>query len=72
MITTKRGKKGKTKVSFDQSLGVQQIRSGVELMNTAQQIHFDTTKMAYVPGFNANILNRERTTIKTNTYVKII
>ncbi len=40
LITTKRGKAGELKVSFDASYGIRKITSGVELMNTAEQGYF--------------------------------
>jgi len=50
LITTKRGESGKTRISFDQSFGVQRITSGIDLMETSDQIRFDTLKSAYVIG----------------------
>ncbi len=41
LITTKRGKSGKTKVSLDFSEGVQSITRKTLLMNTEEQIFFD-------------------------------
>ena len=59
LITTKRGQNGKTKVSFDQSIGVQTVTSGIDLMNTAEQIRFDTLVEQYVDGaFGSQIANR--------------
>lgn len=58
LITTKRGTGGKAKISFDQSYGIQKITSGTPLMNTADQIRFDTLKSTYVLGAPASIVER--------------
>lgn len=41
LITTKQGKAGMIKVSYDGSYGVQHITSDIPLMNSAQQTYFD-------------------------------
>lgn len=41
LITTKQGKPGKLKVSYDGSYGVQHITSDIPLMNAVQQTYFD-------------------------------
>ena len=50
LITTKRGKEGRTKVSLDASYGTQRINEGLPLMNAADQIYFDNTAAEYVDG----------------------
>ncbi|NLR93493.1 SusC/RagA family TonB-linked outer membrane protein [Flammeovirga agarivorans] len=44
LITTKKGSAGKLNVSLDASYGVKNITSGIELMNTPEQLYFDMVK----------------------------
>ncbi|MBB3696614.1 SusC/RagA family TonB-linked outer membrane protein [Flammeovirga yaeyamensis] len=44
LITTKKGQEGKLSVSIDGSFGVKNIVSGIDLMNTQQQVYFDQVK----------------------------
>ncbi|MBB6463523.1 SusC/RagA family TonB-linked outer membrane protein [Flammeovirga kamogawensis] len=41
LITTKKGSAGKINVSLDASYGVKNITSGIDLMNTKEQVYFD-------------------------------
>ena len=50
LITTKRGKEGKTQVSLDAIYGVQRINEGLPLMNATDQIYFETIREEYVDG----------------------
>ncbi|WP_343330708.1 TonB-dependent receptor [Polaribacter staleyi] len=47
LITTKRGKEGKMVVGFDYSSGIQSLGSGTPLMNTEEQLYFETAKADY-------------------------
>ncbi|NME71238.1 SusC/RagA family TonB-linked outer membrane protein [Flammeovirga aprica] len=44
LITTKKGEAGKLNVSLDASYGVKNIISGIDLMNTPEQVYFDMIK----------------------------
>ncbi|ANQ47443.1 TonB-dependent receptor [Flammeovirga sp. MY04] len=50
LITTKRGKEGKLKVSYDGSAGVSFITSDIPLMNTQEQLYFNTVWQRNVNG----------------------
>lgn len=54
LITTKTGKDGVAKVSFDFSSGVQILGDNISLMNTEEQFYFETQKKLNFPsaGFN--------------------
>ncbi|MRT92018.1 TonB-dependent receptor [Ancylomarina sp. 16SWW S1-10-2] len=56
LITTKRGKEGKTKVSFSSYYGIQNITSGTELLNTAEHIYVDE-QMQAMQGSHSTILH---------------
>ncbi|CAN0602232.1 unnamed protein product, partial [Ectocarpus sp. 12 AP-2014] len=45
LITTKRGKEGKIEVNFNTYTGIQNITSGVPLMNTTQQMYHEDTML---------------------------
>jgi TonB-linked SusC/RagA family outer membrane protein len=47
LITTKKGKNGRMLVSLDHSSGVQVLGTGTPLMNTEQQLYFETQKANY-------------------------
>ncbi|BAX78947.1 SusC/RagA family TonB-linked outer membrane protein [Labilibaculum antarcticum] len=56
LITTKRGKEGKTKVSFSSYYGIQNITSGTELLNTAEHLYVDE-QMQVMQGSHSSILH---------------
>ncbi|MCL7754610.1 TonB-dependent receptor [Polaribacter sp. Z022] len=47
LITTKKGKEGKMAVSLDHSYGVQALGSGTPLMNSEEQLYFETARANY-------------------------
>ena len=47
LITTKRGEEGSMSISFDQSYGVQRLGGNIPLMNTEQQVYFETQQINY-------------------------
>ncbi|MGJ8762317.1 MAG: SusC/RagA family TonB-linked outer membrane protein [Polaribacter sp.] len=47
LITTKRGKEGRMVVGFDHTYGVQALGSGTPLMNTDEQLYFETQRANY-------------------------
>ncbi|WP_282039215.1 SusC/RagA family TonB-linked outer membrane protein [Saccharicrinis aurantiacus] len=55
LITTKRGKAGKTKVSLSSYYGIQNITSGTPLLNTPEHIYVDEMNQAAAGGVS-NIL----------------
>nr|WP_320118781.1 TonB-dependent receptor [uncultured Marinifilum sp.] len=56
LITTKRGKEGKTKVSFSSYYGIQNITSGTELLNTKEHLYVDE-QMQVMQGSHSSILH---------------
>lgn len=54
LITTKQGKAGVSKVSFNYTSGVQVLGDGVSLMNTEQQFFYETQKKLNFPAANFN------------------
>lgn len=59
LITTKSGEAGKMKVALNQSYGINRIFEGTPLMNTADQVYFETTQSEFTDGaFNSQILQR--------------
>ncbi|MGQ1909002.1 SusC/RagA family TonB-linked outer membrane protein [Marinifilum sp. RC60d5] len=56
LITTKRGKEGKTKVSFSSYYGIQNITSGTELLNTKEHLYVDEM-MQQMQGSHSSILH---------------
>ncbi|WP_241664749.1 SusC/RagA family TonB-linked outer membrane protein [Seonamhaeicola maritimus] len=44
LITTKRGQEGRMSVTFDSSYGIQTLGDGIPLMNTAEQIYYETAQ----------------------------
>ena len=56
LITTKRGKEGKTKVNFSSYYGIQNITSGTELLNTAEHLYVDE-QMQVMQGSHSSILH---------------
>ncbi|MBT2159677.1 SusC/RagA family TonB-linked outer membrane protein [Zobellia barbeyronii] len=49
LITTKRGKEGSMKVDFDHTYGIQRLGSGTPIMNTEDQLYFETQQNNYFP-----------------------
>ncbi|WP_282122117.1 SusC/RagA family TonB-linked outer membrane protein [Algibacter mikhailovii] len=60
LITTKRGKEGQISVDFNTTYGVQRLENTVPLMNTEQQIYFETEAVNY-----RELTNRSSRTIVT-------
>ncbi|MCL7762976.1 TonB-dependent receptor [Polaribacter sp. Z014] len=54
LITTKQGKAGVSKVSFNYSSGVQVLGDGISLMNTEEQFFYETQKKLNFPAANFN------------------
>ncbi len=48
LITTKRGKEGRMVVGFDHSYGVQRLQQSLPLMNTQDQLYFETERTDYL------------------------
>ncbi len=67
LITTKQGKDGKTKVSLDAQYGVQQINQGIQLMNAADQLYFETTRQQYVAGAFGPAVNNNPSWLNNDT-----
>lgn len=72
LITTKRGKEGKTKVSFSSYYGIQNITSGTELLNTAEHLYVDE-QMQVAQGSHSSILHYNPNAMDYDTdFVKAI
>ncbi|APU11072.1 hypothetical protein A5M85_12505 [Cellulophaga lytica] len=49
LITTKRGKEGAMRVDFNHSYGIQDLGKNIPLLNTTQQVFFETQIKKYYP-----------------------
>ncbi|TYA71730.1 SusC/RagA family TonB-linked outer membrane protein [Seonamhaeicola marinus] len=57
LITTKRGKEGKMVVGFDHSYGIQRLQRDIPLMNTEQQLYFETEHFDYLTSLGLSAFN---------------
>ena len=61
LVTTKRGKEGVMKVSFNHSYGIQDLQKTAPLMNASEQISFETTKESLGLANHISILDNNPT-----------
>ena len=66
LITTKKGKEGQMKVSFDSYYGVQNITSGIPLANTLEALYINDILYRY-DDINFNPLDQNPDGLEYNT-----
>lgn len=68
LITTKRGKEGAMSVDFETNYGLQFLGEGTPLMNTEDQLYFETTRFNNWGGFTPLITNNPEWLNNDNTF----